>query len=95
MDHYVDNFLICYSSKTMATIERKIQQCINKISKWTVENGFKISDNKTKYMHFYQIHKMHNQPTLILNYTEIPIIPQYKSLSITLDQKLSFILHIK
>ena len=32
MDHYADNF-ICYSSKNMATIERKIQQCIKKISK--------------------------------------------------------------
>ena len=38
---YVENFLICYSSKNMATIERKIQQCI------TMENGFKISNNKT------------------------------------------------
>ena len=44
----IDGFLICYNSKIMATIERKIQQCIKKISKWTVEKGFKISNNKTK-----------------------------------------------
>ena len=28
---YVDNLLICYSSKNIATIERKMQRCISKI----------------------------------------------------------------
>ena len=67
MDHYVNNFLICYSPKNMVTIERKMQQCINEILKWTMKNGFKIFSNKTKYMYSCQIHKMHNQPTLTLN----------------------------
>ena len=79
----------------MVSIEIKMQQCINKILKWTMKNGFKISSNKTKCMHFCQIHKMHNQPTLTLNGTEIPITQQYKFLGITLDPKLSFIPHIK
>ena len=92
---YIDDFLICYSSKNMVTIERKMQQCINKILKWTMKNGFKISRNKTKCMHFCQIRKMHNQPTLTLNGSEIPITQQYKFLGITLDPKLSFIPHIK
>ena len=61
---YVDDFLICYSSKNMVTIERKMQQCINKILKWTMKNGFKISHNKTKCMHFCQIRKMHNHNPL-------------------------------
>ena len=39
--------------------------------------------------------KMHNQPTLTLNGSEIPITQQYKFLGITLDPKLSFIPHIK
>ena len=92
---YVDDFLICYSSKNMVTIERKMQQCINKILKWTMKNGFKISSYKTKCIHFCQIHKMHNQPTLTLNGSEIPIDQQYEFLGITLDPKLSFISHIK
>ena len=49
---YVNDFLICYSSKNMMTIERKMQQYINEILKWTMKNGFKISSNKTKCMHF-------------------------------------------
>ena len=92
---YVNDFLICHSSKNMVTIERKMQQCINKILKWTKKNGFKISSNKTKCMDFCQIHKMHNQPTLTLNSSEIPITHRYKFLGITLDPKLSFIPHIK
>ena len=46
-------------------------------------------------MDFCQIHKMHNQPTLTLNGSEITISQQYKFLGITLDPKLSFIPHIK
>ena len=38
---------------------------------------------------------MHNQPTLTINGSEIPITQQYKFLGITLDPKLSFIPHIK
>ena len=46
-------------------------------------------------MHFCQIHKMHNQPTLTLNGSEIPITQHYKFLGITLDPKLFLIPHIK
>ena len=34
---YVDDFLICYRSKHMHTIERQLQQCLNKIQKWALE----------------------------------------------------------
>ena len=72
-DHYIlmaSSFLT--AKKKIATIERKMQQDINKISKWTVKIGFNISCYKTKCMHFCQIHKMLNHPTLILNGAEIP-----------------------
>ena len=86
-----DDFLICYWSKIMATIYRKMQQCINKILKRTLKNGFKISCSKTTFMHSYYIHKMHNQPTL--NGIEIAIIQQF--LGINPNAKLYFIPHIK
>ena len=39
---YVDDFCICYRSKVMATIERQLQQKINKIENWPTSNGFQI-----------------------------------------------------
>ena len=37
---YVDDFLIYYRSKHIHTIERQIQQCLNKIQKWALWEQF-------------------------------------------------------
>ena len=49
---YVDDFCICYRSKSMATIERQLQQNLNKIESWATSNGFKFSKSKTQCVHF-------------------------------------------
>ena len=49
---YVDDFLICYRSKNMHTIERQLQQNLNNIQDWATKNGFKFSKSKTVCMHF-------------------------------------------
>ena len=92
---YVDDFLICYRSKNIHTIERQLQQCLNKIDTWSTENGFKFSKTKTQCMHFCQLRRMHDDPVLKLDGTEIPVVDQYKFLGIIFDKKLSFIPHIK
>ena len=33
-------------------IQRKLQHTINRLEKWTLENGFTITKNKTVAMHF-------------------------------------------
>ena len=38
---YVDDFCICYRSKSMATIERQLQQNLKNIENWATSNGFK------------------------------------------------------
>ena len=58
-------------------------------------NGFKISKTKTQCVHFCQQRKMHNNPTLNLGGSEIPVVDQYKFLSVIFDKKLSFIPHIQ
>ena len=45
---YVDDFCICYRSKSMGTIERQLQQNLNKIEHWATSNGFKFSESKTQ-----------------------------------------------
>ena len=91
---YVDDSTISYRSKNMHTIERKLQNCINKINKWATENGFKFSKTKTKCLHFCNQHKLHPDPILKLEEKDIPVVDQYKYLGLIFDKKLTFIPHI-
>ena len=63
---YVDDFCICYRSKSMATIERQLQQNLNKIENWATSNGFQFSKSKTQCVHFCQLRKQHDDPVLHL-----------------------------
>ena len=92
---YVDDFCICCRSKSMATIERQLQQNLNKIENWTTSNGFKFSKSKTQCVHFCQLGKQHNDPVLHLYGSPIPVVEESKFLVILFDRKLSFIPHIK
>ena len=92
---YVDIFLICCKSKHIRTIEHQLQQCLNKINNWTIKNGFKFSKNKTLCIHFCNLHKMHNNPVLELDSSEIPIVEEHKFLGIIFDKKLTSRPHIK
>ena len=73
---FVDDFCIISTSKYIRTAERQLQQGINKINKWAMINGFKISKTKTHRMHFCQLGKMHHNPTLNLDGSEIPVVDQ-------------------
>ena len=92
---YVDDFLICYRSKHVRTIERQLQQCLDKVDKWATENGFKFSQTKTQCVHFSQSRKLQPDPELKLGGTVIPVVDQYKFLGVIFDKKLTFIPHIK
>ena len=58
-------------------------------------NGFTIFKTKTQCVYFCQLRKMYNNPTLKLDGSEIPVMDQYKFLSIIFDKKFSFIPHIQ
>ena len=92
---YVDDFCICYRSKSMATIERQLQQNSNKIENWATSNGFKFSKSKIQCVHFCQLRKQHDDPVLHLYGSPIPVVEESKFLGILFDRKLSFIPHIK
>ena len=92
---YVDDFCICYRSKSMRTIERHLQQCLNKIENWALFNGFKFSKSKTRCVHFCQLRKLHDNPQLYLYGSLIPVVDEAKFLGVIFDRKLSFIPHIK
>ena len=92
---FVDDFGISYRSKNMASIERQLQLCLNKIQNWADNNGFKFSKSKTTGVHFCQKRKHHNDPDLKLNGTPIKIVKEFKFLGVIFDSKLSFVPHIK
>ena len=50
----------------MRTIERHLQQNLNKIEHWATNNGFKFSKLKTQCVHFCQLRKQHDDPVLTL-----------------------------
>ena len=91
---YVDDLAIYYSSSQMPSIERKLQQSLNRLGRWCDENGFKFSPTKTMCVHFCQLRKHHLDPLLYLNGTQIPTIGEAKFLGLIFDSKLSFIPHI-
>ena len=92
---YVDDFCNCDRSKSMATIERQLQQNLNKIGNWATCNGFKFSKSKTQCVHFCQLRKQHDDPVLHLYWSSIPVVEESKFLGILFDSKLSFIPHTK
>ena len=92
---YVDDFCICFRSKNMRTIERHLQQCLNRIEDWATRNGFKFAKSKTQCVHFCQQRKIHNDPALYIYGSQIPVVAESKFLGVIFDRKLSFIPHIK
>ena len=92
---YVDDFCMCYRSSSMRTIERHLQQCINRIGNWALKNGFKFSKSKTQCVHFCQLRKIHDDPEPYLYGSLIPVVDDFKFLGLIFDRNLSFIPHIK
>ena len=91
---FVDDFLICYRSKSMHSMERVLQGCLNKIETWADNNGFRFSKSKTVCMHFCNKRTPHSDPSLKLYNTDIPVVEEAKFLGILFDSKLSFKAHI-
>ena len=63
---YVDDFLICYRARNRNHIERQLQICLDKLHKWTTENGLEFLKEKTKCIHFCNQCKLHLDPVLLL-----------------------------
>ena len=82
---YVDDLAIYYSSSHMPSIERKLQQSLNRLGCWCDENDFKFSPTKTTCVNFYKLWKQHLDPQLYLNGTQIPIIGEAKFLVMFFD----------
>ena len=75
---------VCYRSKSMGTIERQLQQNLNKIENWATSNGFKFSKSKSQCVHFCQLRKHHDDPVLHLYGSPFPVVDESKFLGMFL-----------
>jgi hypothetical protein len=91
---FVDDFLICYRSRNMHSVERVLQGCLGKIESWADTNGFRFSKSKTVSIHFCNKRLLHPDPCLKLYNSEIPVVSETKFLGLVFDSKLSFKAHI-
>ena len=92
---FVDDFLTCCRSKSMRTVERKLQLTMNNLSAWCDQNGFKFSDTKTVCVHFCNQRKQHDHPEIRLGNRIIPVENEVKFLGVIFDSKLSFLPHLR
>ena len=69
----------------MRSIERQLQQVLNNLQKWADENGFKFSKTKTVCMHFCNLQRMHSDPTLRIDNTNIPVVSETTFLGLIFD----------
>ena len=58
----------------MGTIERQLQQNLNKIENWATSNDSKFSKSKTQCLHFCQLRKQHDDLVLRLYESPIPVV---------------------
>ena len=91
---YVDDFVIMYRSPTVDAIQRKLQHTINRLEKWTLENGFTISKNKTVAIPFFPDNKCMD-PDLKLDNDPIQFVNEAKFLGLIWETKLTSESHIK
>ena len=90
---YVDDILIYVEGRNLNSMERRIQNAINKIAKWAENHGYRFSNTKTKAIIFSRRERA--IPSLKLYNQEIPTEKEIKFLGLTFDSRLTWSSHIK
>ena len=94
---FVDDLSTCFRGRSMDLIERQLQNTINKLQVWALENGFKFSTAKCKILHFvppYERRKIRD-PELVIDGQPIEVAEEVKFLGLLWDSKMTFAPHIR
>ncbi|GBN62776.1 putative RNA-directed DNA polymerase from transposon X-element [Araneus ventricosus] len=91
---YVDDLYISCSGDNMAFIERQLQIAVNKLTQWSILNGFIFSTSKTSFVHFCRKRRLHPEPEIKLYGQVINVVGEVKFLGIIFDKKLTFLPHV-
>ncbi|XP_064468158.1 uncharacterized protein LOC135378922 isoform X2 [Ornithodoros turicata] len=92
---YVDDVQKSCSSSSIARCERQLQLTVNKLVKWSHENGLKFSPEKTVCVSFSRVRGLFPEPTLKMGSHNIIVKPEHKFLGLIFDRKLTFLPHLK
>ncbi|GBN46436.1 putative RNA-directed DNA polymerase from transposon X-element [Araneus ventricosus] len=63
---YVDDLYISCSGDNRAFIERQLQIAVNKLTQWSILNGFTFSTSKTSFVHFCRKRRLPPEPEIKL-----------------------------
>ena len=61
---FVDDLSVSCVGRTMWSVQRQLQLCLDRIQQWANENGFRFSKSKTVCVHFCQQRRCHLDPEL-------------------------------
>jgi endonuclease/exonuclease/phosphatase family metal-dependent hydrolase len=86
---YADDWVVYSSSALPHPAYTNIQTVIDKIDKWTSENGFSISNNKTKTLMISRRAKVADEPKIRIQGQEIENVLHHKILGLTFDYRLN------
>jgi ribonuclease HI len=91
---FVDDFALCARGRGLASLERRLQLCVDRIQGWVSLNGFKFSPSKTVCVHFTNQTKFFPEPSLSIAGVPIKVAEEAKFLGVIFDKRLTFRNHI-
>jgi hypothetical protein len=82
------------TSASVSVIDRQLQLVLNRLYKWSYQNGFTFSRSKTYCIHFCRKHQLHADPVLYLGNIPVPFVESAKFLGLHFDRSLAWRNHV-
>ena len=92
---FVDDFALCLRGRSLPSVIRRLQLCVNSVNKWVQENGFRFSVSKTECVHFTKQRGIFMEPDIKVDGTSIKVADEAKFLGLVFDRRLTFRAHVK
>ena len=67
----VDDFALCLRGRSLPSVIRRLQLCVNSANKWVSENDFKFSVSNIECVHFTYQRGVFTEPEIKLDGTSI------------------------
>ena len=83
---FVDHFALCLRGRSLPSVIRRLQLCVNSVNRWVQENGFKFSVSKTECVHFTNQRGAFMESDIKLDVTSIKVADEAKFLGLVFDR---------